>query len=452
MSYKKLLIILALVCLMIGCKKYLNEKSNSNLVVPQTLEDLQALLDRTIATNSSDPSATAVSSDEYYLTDNDWNALSSDYYKRMYKWDSAGLFQPGGANDWGNAYQLVYLANTVISEMGNIERTTTNANDWDNVIGQAYFYRGKAFYNIASIWCKSFDSVYTSTDLGIPLRTDPDFNIPSIRSTLENTYRQILSDLKVSSSYLPQVPIHVMRPSKGAAFGMLSRIYLFIRNYSMAEIYADSALKINSNLMDFNTIGTSKTYPIAQFNTETIYYSSISVPAPLNISRAKIDTNLYSSYANGDLRKSIFFRSNTDGSVGFRGNYTGGLSLFSGISVNELLLIHAECTVRLGDLENGLTDLNKLRSARWSKTIAYVPFTSVSKQQSLDTILVERKKELLMRGLWWQDVKRLNLEKRAISLHRRLNGQLLTLDPTSDRFVLRIPEDVIQLTGMQQNK
>jgi len=445
-----LLLVFLFFLLFASCSKYLAEKSSSQLVIPQSLSDLQALMDFTSSTDASDPSALAISSDEYYLSDNDFSALSSDYDKRKYEWDSSNLFEPA-TGDWYNCYKLVYIANTVISDIGNIKEEPGNSADWENVAGQAYFYRGKSFYNIASIWCKSFDSSTMKTDLGIPLRLNPDFNTPSVRSTLGETYKQLLTDLKQSAVYLPVTPIHPMRPSKGASYGMLARIYLFMRDYPDALKYADSALAINNNLIDMNTLDSSKAYPIPQFNTETIYYSSISIPAILNISRAKIDTAIYNLFESGDLRKELFFRRNADGTFGFRGNYTASLSLFGGIPVDEMLLIHSEATLRLGNISDALADLNRLLKSRWKSSVPYSSITSTDSKTILSKILLERRKELLMRGLWWQDVKRLNKEGYNISLHRLHMGQTIILQPDAKQFVLPIPEDIIQLTGMQQN-
>ena len=89
-------------------------------------------------------------------------------------------------------------------------------------------------------------------------------------------------------------------------------------------------------------------------------------------------------------------------------------------------------------------------SKRW-KTGTFNPFTASDPTEALALILQERRKELLMRGLRWMDIKRLNEEGAGISLSRRLNSQLITLSPGDPRFALPIPEDVIALSGMQQN-
>jgi len=71
--------------------------------------------------------------------------------------------------------------------------------------------------------------------------------------------------------------------------------------------------------------------------------------------------------------------------------------------------------------------------------------------EALDTILVERRKELAFRGLRWSDLRRLNKEGWGIMLNRNLNGVPYTLPPNSELYTLPIPPDVIQLSGIMQN-
>ncbi|NCU05384.1 MAG: RagB/SusD family nutrient uptake outer membrane protein [Chitinophagaceae bacterium] len=87
---------------------------------------------------------------------------------------------------------------------------------------------------------------------------------------------------------------------------------------------------------------------------------------------------------------------------------------------------------------------------RW-KQGTYQPYTFVSKQEALQIILTERRKQLLMRCLRWMDIKRLNKEGHNISLRRIINSQEYVLEPNSPKFALPIPDDIITMTGMQQN-
>ncbi|HEY0177744.1 MAG TPA: RagB/SusD family nutrient uptake outer membrane protein, partial [Pedobacter sp.] len=69
----------------------------------------------------------------------------------------------------------------------------------------------------------------------------------------------------------------------------------------------------------------------------------------------------------------------------------------------------------------------------------------------LRIVLQERRKELIMRGIRWMDIKRLNKEGANITLTRKLNGNVYTLPANDLRFALPIPDDVIAFSGMKQN-
>jgi hypothetical protein len=133
-----------------------------------------------------------------------------------------------------------------------------------------------------------------------------------------------------------------------------------------------------------------------------------------------------------------------------KGGYSGSQPPFSGMATDEAYLIRAECAARAGNTGSALNDLNALLSKRWV-TGTYTPYATASPGALLDTILVERRKELPFRGVRWTDLRRLNKRGGNITLTRSLNGQLYQLAPNSRLYVLPIPPDVIALSGMQQN-
>ena len=67
-------------------------------------------------------------------------------------------------------------------------------------------------------------------------------------------------------------------------------------------------------------------------------------------------------------------------------------------------------------------------------------------------VLLERRKELTLRGLRLSDIKRLNKEGRGITLTRIVNGVAYTLPANSARFANPIPENIIEISGMEQNR
>jgi hypothetical protein len=442
-------ICLILCCLGYSCKKYLNEKPDTALAIPETATDFQALIDNVAIMNFS-PGGGEISSDNYYLTDADYTALSQENYRREYTWQKDYLFSLLGNNDWFNTYRPVFTCNTVLAGVGTAEISPSNQKVYDNIRGEAYFARAQAFYQAADLWAPAYDEVTASTQLGIPIRLGIDFNQKSARSTVEETYAQIVSDLKSGIPLLPAIPAHQIRASKPAAYALLSRVYLAMGKYNQAGLYADSSLKIVSTLIDYNKVSISAAFPFAQFNAEVIREAKTPVPAPLNNSVARIDSQLYAAYAPNDLRKKLFFKTSTNGTFVFKGSYEGSRNLFSGIATDEVYLIRAECYARAGKVNEAMSDLNTLLVNRY-KTGTFVPLSASNSGTALNYILLERRKELLMRGLRWMDLKRLNREGMNIRLTRQVAGQTYTLLPNDLRYALPIPEDILQITGMPQN-
>lgn len=446
------MIALSAVFLLAGCKKVLDEKPDQKMVIPQSVEDLQGVLDDYLLINNRHPVASEISADNYYLTDALYAAMT-DFDRRKYTWDNEKQFPTGiGANEWSFAYENVYKANVVLLNIAEITATPANQSQWNTVKGHAHFLRAEAFLEVAGIWAQAYDQTTASADPGVPLRLDPDFNVPSTRASIQQTYDQIITDLIQAASLLPVDPLHMSRPSKPAAYGLLARTYLFMRNYDSSLYYADLALNIKNTLKDYNTVDASSFFPFGPeySNTEEIIYESRGIGSmPLAYPIAKMDTSLVASYGDGDLRKVLFFQDNGDNTFAYRGSYSAA-AIFTGVATDEMYLIRAESYARKNRIAEAMTDLNKLLENRFVAD-NFSPFSATDQEQALDLILRERRKELLMRGLRWPDIKRLNKEGTEIVLKRVVNGETFTLQPNNSAYALAIPEDVIELSGMPQN-
>lgn len=448
----KILYLVAIVLTMSlpGCKKFLDEKSDMKLAVPERLDDLQALLNNENLNNAVDPGAAEVSADDYFVTDADLNSLSNEQNRRLYTWEKDNLFTSANfPNDWEYLYTLIYTANTVLENLEKIERTSLNAAQYDNIKGQAYFNRARAYYNVLQLWSVGYNSSTADGDLGPVIRESTDFNKTSVRSSVARGYNYVLADLFEAKRLLPNVSVHPLRPGRQASFGLLARVYLSMREYTNAALYADSCLKIKAVLLDYNQISATPTFPFARFNAEVIYESSAANPQILNNSRAKIVGDLINQYADNDLRKVLYFKNNNNGTFGWRGSYRAGQGVFPGITVDEQYLIRAECNARLGNSQIAVDDLNTLLIKRF-KSGTYIPYT-VNSLDILGLILKERRKELVMRGLRWTDLKRFNLEGANIKLRRTANGTNYELKPNDRRYALEIPQDVIAISGIELN-
>ena len=448
MNIKHIFFLLAMVVMVPSCKKYLDAKPDKKLVIPSSVGDLQALLDQNEIMNFNSPSLGEMSADDYWLTDSDLESLPPQD-NAVYTWGN-NIYTNYFPNDWSNAYNPVYFSNIAIETIGHLERTEQNKVRWDNVKGSALLFRSKAFLEAAWIWCKAYDERTDLTDDGLPLRLSSDFNEKSIRSNLRETYTRIITDLKEASLLLPETPEHVMRPSKTAAFGYLAKTYLSMRVYDSCYKYANLALQLKHELIDYNTVSNSSDYPFDLFGAEVIMHSSMGFShSNLQDYYARVDTILYNSYEENDLRKNLFYQPYGDGSFYFNGSYSA-YTMFNGTATNENFLMRAECAARLGNKNGAMDDLNTLLKSRY-KTGSFISFIAPDAASALGLVLQERRKELVLRGLRWMDLKRLNKESANIMLVRKVQGNTITLAPNANHYALPIPPDIIALSGMEQN-
>jgi hypothetical protein len=231
----------------------------------------------------------------------------------------------------------------------------------------------------------------------------------------------------------------------------LARLYLITGNYLQARDYAGEALALKGGPADFNTFQSNADYRAQMIRQEMIFYSVSPYYSTSLVSLAKIDTTLYRSYVEADLRRYFYFDQRSDGSHRYRGGFAPN-SLFNGITTGEACLIRAEANARLGETGKALEDLNYLLSRRYTAG-HFVPYTSSVRGEALSLILGERKKELLFHGTRWTDIRRLNFEPfYRRTLTRSLQGKTYQLPPGDPRFAYLLPLEVVRLTGMPQNK
>jgi hypothetical protein len=437
-----------------ACKKsdFLNAKPTTTLTVPSTLTDFQSLLDNYDVINQT-PALGDISSDNYFYDYPDWQSVSA-IEQNCYIWGSDIYGGIGNILDWDIPYQQIFASNVIIEGLNKIDIKSVDSNAYDNIKGSAVFVRAKAFFDLAQLFASTYDSTTADKDLGIPLRLSTDVNKTDQRSSVAQTYNQIISDLNSADSLIKnsKPSSYINRPIKPSVLALLSRVYMAMRNYKLAGAYADSALQVYDTLIDYNTLDTTASIPLSRTNVETMYQSyqvSVYVIDGAD-AHAQIDSVLFNSYSSNDLRKEIFYQANTDGRVFMKGTYNGTYALFSGLATNEMYLNRAECAARAGDVTSAMNDLNLLLSKRYI-TGTYIPKVAINANDALMVILNERRKELPFTSLRWTDLRRLNKDGANITLTRILNGQAYTLVPNSELYVLPIPQNEISASGIQQN-
>ncbi len=127
---------------------------------------------------------------------------------------------------WMLAYKIIYMANTVIEALDE-----ANAED-RQIVGEAYFVRALIHHNLVTLFAMPYS--YGTSNKGIPLRTSS-ISGETKRNTVGEVYDQIVEDLKKAASLMsnePRLSGNYGYPTKDAALGLLSRVYLFMGNYT----------------------------------------------------------------------------------------------------------------------------------------------------------------------------------------------------------------------------
>ncbi len=435
-----------------SCRKWLDIKSNIADVTPTTLADYQAMGDYSGTVNSATPGLGMVSADNFYISYTNWQSKQATD-RNAYIWASE-VYEGSSPVDWSSPYKVVGISNIMLEGIAGIPATQANQSQWNNVKGSALFIRAMAFFNLSQLFAPPYNAATANTDLGIPLRVKADANERSVRANLQETYQKIIDDLTEAAELLPITPAYQSRPSKPAAYGLLAKVYLYMGNHSQSLAYADKSLTLYNTLIDFNTLNAAATFAFSTYpnNKEITYYQAANTSLMLANANPFVDSTLYQSYNNNDLRKTILYKL-TNNLPQFRGSYIGVInSFFSGIATNEVYMIRAESNARLNNTTAAIADLNTVMLKRW-KTGTFVPFTATTPADALMKILTERRKEFPFTGnLRWEDLRRLNTDPVfAKTLTRQLNGVIYTLLPNDKRYILPIPDDEIALSGIQQN-
>jgi hypothetical protein len=418
---------------------FLDAKPNKAILVPTTLEQYQALLDNAMNIMNITPYLGEVSADDFYIRENTISSFQPDD-QNAYVW-AERIYTNTLVSDWDLPYKQVFYSNVVLD---GLEEFSAHSEEVKRIKGIALFHRGWALFQIAQIFAAPFDPKNASSTKGIPIRLSSDVTRKVEVGTLEEAYRQIISDVTQSVGLLPSAQTVPTRPTKAAAYALLARLNLVLKDYNQAKLYADSTLAWHNELLDYNTVDGTKAQPFpdlylnASKNTEVIFLTSLIPNLYLGTNNnTLIDTTLYASYSDNDLRKTLYFNKENQ----FRGSYMGQRAfVFSGLAIDEIVIIRAEANARIGNINAALSDLNYLLINR-HKRDNYTPINTTNSLELLQIILEERRKELVGRGIRWGDLKRLNQESSFKKvLQRRINNAEYTLLPTDKRYALPFPD------------
>ncbi len=134
---------------------------------------------------------------------------------------------------WRDLYMIVFRANQVLDNVGKMDDASIGADAKARILGQAYFLRGLAYYNLAT--------TFKVVPLIITTPKDQNDYFPATASE-DAIWNQIFSDFQAAESNLPVSYDNVTGPdkgqkgraTKGAAAGMLGKAFLYKKRWQDA--------------------------------------------------------------------------------------------------------------------------------------------------------------------------------------------------------------------------
>lgn len=341
---------------------------------------------------------------------------------------------------WASMYQTVYFCNSAIEGLN--ESTGTSTDTRNQLLGEAYFIRAFAYFHLVNLYGE------------VPLIQSTDYAANAVmpRTAVDNIYDRMVSDLIKAQELLPEqypaINNERVRANKFVATALLARVYLYMEEWSLAEVQASivisrPAYQLKNNLDEVflknSTEAIWQLRPNSNLDetrgyTWEGYYFSLSL-APLN---NLLRTDLVNSFEAQDKRRLSWISGFQYGTetlyrpVKYKVfNYGAPLTEYSMIlRLSEQYLIRAEARARQNKLSLAIDDLNVIRNRAGLANAD----NNLNEDDLVDAILSERKHELFTEwGHRWFDLKRTG---RAIELLSPVKPGLTETD-----LLYPIPQD-----------
>ncbi|MBL0357100.1 MAG: RagB/SusD family nutrient uptake outer membrane protein [Chitinophagaceae bacterium] len=310
---------------------------------------------------------------------------------------------------WSEAYRAINICNSIIANIA-----VANADDQDMIKGEALFLRGYMYFELVKLFAKPYSAGNVTSNLGVQIITTPTVNgqVASVhkvpRSTIEQTYQQVISDLTTAKSLMSDD--YGVYAGKYAAAGILSRVYLQMGDYAKARDEANDVIENSGASLEapyskaFNNTAPSAedilVLPITAqdgVNDFHTYWSIADYGArdgDVEINQQHLDL-----YDPADSRLALFF--DYGGGYFYSGKWLLQYKYIPLLRLSEMYLTRAEANFRLGTTTGAdpLDDVNTVHERAGLSALAAV---------TIDDILYERHQELAHEGQRIHDMKRLH--------------------------------------------
>lgn len=465
---KNILIALTVLCLLVSCNDFVDVVPKGN-TIPETVDDLGKMMadggmsmTNPMASFSYCVNYIEAYSDDYTASENPNSAYYTNhktisFYVSVLTWADYIFTIAEDDYNWNGLYRSNYVTNYVLANIDEVEEGIDYQRN--EVKGQALVHRAMNFFLLVNLYAKQYDAATAETDLGVPLILEPDINNQYPRETVAKVYEQILGDLTEALTLLTvDVPEYNNVPGRATAYALRARVYLWMQNYDQAYADATEALKLRSEIIDYNTCsqlmpgipayGINGYSTIPQTNPEIMYSRYRTERSTMMFSQKMMDI----IDTENDLRYTLFYGSYE--AAGILDPMMWTRLCHSGIDVSEVWLTKAEAALRKSnpDIQEAIEALDYVRDRRYlNQNYTAAP---TDPDDLLVEILNERRREITFTEMSFLDHKRQNADpKTARPMERTVWGETYTLPVGDPRWQLAIPLNVCDLNPLlKQNE
>ncbi|GGE38969.1 SusD-like starch-binding protein associating with outer membrane [Pedobacter psychrotolerans] len=458
---KNILFALILSALSIGgCKKYTDITPTGSLIV-ETAKDYYELV--------SFPNRGYLISNFQYLVDDMWMKESNFigltpnidrvHFSFNENIDRVSLIQ--SSNFYERAYLYINRWNTIIS---SVDASKGEDNVKALAKAEAKAFRAFDHFLLVNVYAKAFNPATAATDGGICIMDKYDLEAQPTKSTVAQVYDFIQKDIDEAIPFLQAQPADPYHPSLAFAWALKAKVHLFKREIAQAKDACEKSLSYNNQIFDLVKYTTTQGGPsvtpiIAPNNPEVLSYQYIQGYNETNFGYSwLISPELKALFGTNDARFNMFFNTTSASFLDIGSNaayynvaYTRFFYPTVGLKTTEVYLMQAECLARQNDLPGAMAVVNRLREKRILSGVVNLPVPA-SRKETMNIIINERRKEMVLGFNRFLDLKRLNTEpeyaKTIVRTYPLVNKtvpqQTYTLLPTSRLYVIPFPLNVLK--------
>lgn len=382
---------------------------------------------------------------------------------------------------WRTQYNALININNLINNISSVEVENADEQaELDVYLGEAHLLRAFYYHRLVIRFAKDYEPSTAASDLGVPLILEFDVTLQPERSTIEDVYQQILSDIEDAKTYLNDVEGFPDANSLtyDAAVALEARVSLYMHDYAGALTAANSLITPDVYPL-INNAADLQAMWVNDISTEVIFLFPKSAPNELGNAnnvylRYQPDLDRFQPdwvpqqwvidmYENLDIRKNVYLEQkniNIQGTdyddIWCINKYSGNPALFTGANSNyqqkpkvfriaEMYLISAEAAAQSPATEgDALATLNALRTARGAT--AHVGLTG---SDLMDAVKEEWTREMLLEGVRLENLKRWHMgftrtaPQNTAFILTGPNYDEKTVEPDADKFVWAIPQNDI---------